>query len=245
MIVQFFGKRGKLVVVCDYSETLCTVLADERFNDAECLSAARRADHPCAAERVGDVHPTLAELPLVVVTHGDVDGILVLLQLPALLETLVLVVEAVLQQTLLEELGDVVKGDVYQHHANYGGKHIEPDVQTQGIEPRFHLEAEQPDRKNDQPHTCHQRVENLFPCIELKMFLVPRAYAGNADEQERGELAVCEVAVVVDHPPLYASVYVTEDAAPVVKHRRVNGILEELQQNGYVDDRPEDLVKTL
>ena len=53
------------------------------------------------------------------------------------------------------------------------------------------------------------------------------------------------VALIVDYPPLDTPVYVAEYAAPMVKHGRVNGILEELQQNGDIDDRTEYLVKSL
>ena len=95
------------------------MLPDKRFDNGESLAGTRCADYPCASERIADVHPTFAELPLVIVAHGDIDRILVLLQLPALLKTLVLKIETVFQQSLFEELGNVVKGDVYQYHADY------------------------------------------------------------------------------------------------------------------------------
>lgn len=58
------------------------------------------------------------------------------------------------------------------------------------------------------------------------MFLGSGADTGNADQQHRGDLAVHEVAVVIDGPPFDTSVNVAEYAAPVVQHGRVDGILE-------------------
>ena len=42
----------------------------------------------------------------------------------ALLETLVLEVEAVLHQTLLDELGDIVQGYMYQYHSHERSRHV-------------------------------------------------------------------------------------------------------------------------
>ena len=95
------------------------MLADKRFDNGKSLAGTRCADYPCASERIADVHPTFAELPLVIVAHRDIDRILVLLQLPTLLKTLVFKIETVFQQSLFEELGNVVKGDVNQYHADY------------------------------------------------------------------------------------------------------------------------------
>lgn len=77
------------------------------------------------------------------------------------------------------------------------------------------------------------------------MLLVARTYTGNAYQQEGGDLAVHKVAVVVYHPPLDASVQVAEYAAPVVEHGRVDGVLEELHQNGDINYRAEYLVEPL
>ena len=85
------------------------MLTDEWLDDGEGLTRTWRTHDPCATERIDNVHPSLAELTLVVVPHGDVHAVFVLLQLLTLLETLVLKVESVFQQTFLQELGDIVK----------------------------------------------------------------------------------------------------------------------------------------
>ena len=162
-----------------------------------------------------------------------------------MLETFIFKVEAVFEQTLFEEFGDIVKGDVNQYHADHGGNHIEPDVQAQGIKPCFHRITVQPYGQYNQPYTCYDRIEDLLAAIELQFFLVPRAYTGDADKQERGKFAVRKISVIVYHPPFDASVYVAEDTSPMVKHGRVDGILEELHQHGDIDDRTEYLVEPL
>ena len=60
------------------------------------------------------------------------------------------------------------------------------------------------------------------------MLLVACSDAGDADEQERGDLAVHKIAVVVYHPPFNAPVNISQYSAPVVEHGRVDDILEEL-----------------
>ena len=102
------------------------MLADERFDDGECLTRAWCADHPSAAEGVYYIHPALAELALIVVAHGDVDAILVLDFVGHLLEALVLEVEAVFQQTILQILGDIVKSHMAKHGAYDGHHKIQP-----------------------------------------------------------------------------------------------------------------------
>jgi hypothetical protein len=51
-------------------------------------------------------------------------------------------------------------------------------------------------------------IEDLLAAIEFQFLLVPRAYTGDADKQERGNLAVRKISVIVYHPPFDASVYV-------------------------------------
>ena len=128
MIVELRGEGGELVVVHHHRKAFLAMLPDEWLNDGEGLTRAWRAHHPCATERIDDVHPAPAELSLVVVPHRYVHAVLVLLQLPALLETLVLEVETVFQQPFFQELGDIVEGDMHQHNTDDGSEHIEPSV---------------------------------------------------------------------------------------------------------------------
>ena len=72
MVVQFCSQCRELIVVDYHRKTLGRMLLDERLDDGECLTRSRRTDYPCASEGIDDVHPALTELPLIVVSHGDV-----------------------------------------------------------------------------------------------------------------------------------------------------------------------------
>ena len=43
---------------------------------------------------------------------------------------------------------------------------------------------------------------------------------------------------MVEHPGFDAVMYIDYNAVPMVKYRRVDGILEELQQDGHIDNCP-------
>ena len=232
----------EFVVVDNHSKAFGTVLPDERLDNRKDLTQTRRSDNLGASERIDDVDPALAGLSLVVVPHRDVNAILVLLLLLTLFEALVLKVEAVFEQTFLEELGYVVECDMHQYD---GREHIEDDVQKQGIEAHLHRVVEEPHREYKQHQTAHQRIQYLTAGIKLQMFFVARANAGYADKHECGNLAVHKIAVVVNHPPLDTVVNIHEDATPVVKCCGVNRILEELHQYRDVDDRTKYLIKAL
>ncbi len=72
---------------------------------------------------------------------------------PALLEALVLEVEAVFQQALLQELGDIVEGNMHQHNTDDGSEHIEPSVQTESIETEHYRMTEQPYGQHNQQYS--------------------------------------------------------------------------------------------
>ena len=197
------------------------MLTDERLDDGEGLTRAWRAYHPRTTERIDDVHPALAELSLVVVPHGDVHAVLVLLQLPALLETLVLEVETVFQQSFLQELGDVVEGDMHQYHTDDGSEHIEPGVQTEGVETEEHRITEQPYGQHNQQYAQQQRIEHLPTSVKLQMLLVSRSHTGDTYKQERCHLAIHEVAVTIDYPSFDAPMDVRHHAAQEVQLLRL------------------------
>ena len=132
-----------------------------------------------------------------------------------------------------------------QHHAHHGSKHVKPGVQVERVEPRLQRVTEKPNRQHDQSHANDQGVKDLPSRVELQFLPVPRTYTGNTGKQERGKFAARDVAVIVDYPPLDTTVYVTEYTAPVVKHGGGNSILEELQQDGNINNRAKYLVKTL
>ena len=245
VVIQFRGQCRELVVIGDHRKALGRVLPDERFDDAHGLAASRRPDHPCSSETVADIHPALAELALVVVPHRDIHAVPVLDQLLALLETFVLEVEAVLHQSLLDELRYVVQGDMHQHYARDRCRHVQDDVQRQRVEPQLHRPAEQPYREHQQRQSEDDREQHLPLGVELQMLLVSRADTGNTDQQYRSRLAVHQISVRIDHPPLDAAMDVAQYAAPVVQRGRVDGVGEELQQHGDVHRRAEYFVEPL
>ena len=128
MVVQFGCQGRELVVVNDHGKAFCTVLTDEWLDDGECLTATWCAHYPGATERVHDIHPSLAELALIVVAHGDIHTVFVVFLLLALLKTLVFKIETVFHQSFLQELRDVVQGDMHQYRSDDGCHHIENGV---------------------------------------------------------------------------------------------------------------------
>lgn len=194
---------------------------------------------------VGDISEMSAYDRLISILNRDIDTVLVLLFLLALLETLVLKVETVFEQALFKKFGDIVQCDMYQYDTHDGREHIEDDMQRQGVEPHRHRMTKQPHRKNEQQHAAHQRVKHLPAGVELQVLFVSRANTRYADKYGGGNLAVDKVAVIVNHPAFDTAVNVHEDTAPVIEHRGINRILEELQQHGDIDHCSEDLVEPL
>ena len=162
-----------------------------------------------------------------------------------MLETFILEIETVLHQSLFEELGDVIQCHMHEDNPRERYRHVENNVQRQCVEPRLHRMTEQPYGQHQQGKAAHERVQDLPPGVELQVFLGSGADTGNTDQQHRGDLAVHEVAVVIDGPPFDTSVNVAEYAAPVVQHGRVDGILEKLHQYGDIHHRTEYPVKSL
>ena len=122
------------------------MLTNEWLNNGEGFTRTRSTNNPSRTERIDNIHKSLAEFTLVIIPHRDVDTILVLDQLLTLLEGFVLKIETVFQQTLLQELTDIVKSDMYKYRSKDGCSHIEPDVQSNGIETCVHTCLEQPYR---------------------------------------------------------------------------------------------------
>ena len=221
------------------------MLTDKRLNDGERLTRAWRSHNPCTTEGVDDIDPSLAELTLVVVAHGDVDAVLVLYLGLHLLETFVLEVEAVFQQAILQILGDIVEGDMNQHRADNGHQEINPCTAVQGEEGRSPMTIEYPHREEHQNTSKRNGIDDHLLGIELQMFLVAGADTGHANHQERHDLAAKHVAVLIDIHQLDAVMDVNENAAPEVQQLRVNGILEELQHQGSIDEGAEYLIQRL
>jgi hypothetical protein len=145
-----------------------------------------------------------------------------------LLERLILEIESVFEQTLLQELADVVKGNVNEYGSKYRGCHIEPEVESYRIESCVHTGLEQPDGKERHDKSTDQWVEYLTTCIKLDVLLVSSTYASDADAKYGSKLAPYKIAVVIDKPPLHAVMDITDDTSPIVKQLWVYGILKEL-----------------
>lgn len=88
----------------------------------------------------------MTEFTFIVVAHRDVDAVLVLDLLLTLYEGLVLEIEPVLQQTLLQELADVVKCHMDKDGSDDSGHHVQPSVQSDGVDANIYLMVEEPDR---------------------------------------------------------------------------------------------------
>ena len=155
------------------------MLSDERLDDRERLTRTRRTDNPRPTEGVCDIHPALAELALVVVTHGYIHGILVVYLFLILFKALVLKVEAVFHQASLQILGDIIQGSVYEERSEDRRYHIYPDIEPYSIESGRHVPAIDPYRQYNQCQSCSQWDKDHLLGIELDMLLVTCSYAGD------------------------------------------------------------------
>lgn len=192
------------------------------------LPELRCSDDPRATEGIDDIHPALAELPFVIITHGDVHTILVLNLLVVLQETLVLQVEAVFEQSVLQILRDVVQRHMTEHRAHDRHEEVEPRAARKREETRLPATVEHPHREEHQHQAKGQRIDDHALGVELKMFLVPRADAGYADDEQRHDFTVKQMTVLVDVHQLHPAVNVRDDATPERQHSRGDGILKKL-----------------
>ncbi len=83
-------------------------------------------------------------MSLVVEAHGYVHRVLILHTLSGLFKTFVLQIEAVFEQTFLQEFGDVVESHMDKDGSCERGYHIEDDIQSQGVETHIHEKAKEP-----------------------------------------------------------------------------------------------------
>ena len=110
---------------------------------------------------------------------------------------------------------------------------------------RWPVLLEHPHGQEHQHNTKGDGIDDHRLGIELQMFLVAGADAGDADDEQGHDLAMQHMPILVHIHQLDTVVDVDKYAAPKVKHIGVNGILEELQQHRCVDERPEYLIQTL
>ena len=110
---------------------------------------------------------------------------------------------------------------------------------------RWPMLLEHPYRQEHQNDTSRDGIDNHRLGIELQMLLVAGTDAGDADDEQGHDLAMQHVPILVHVHQLDTIVNVHKYAAPKVQHIGVNGILEELQDNRCVDERPKYLIQTL
>ena len=61
----------------------------------------------------------------------------------------------------------IIEPFIRQHSAKNRGYHVEPDVQTDGIEPHVHTMTEKPYRQYGNEQSTHQRIEHLTIGVAL------------------------------------------------------------------------------
>ena len=222
------------------------MLTDERLDDRKGLTRSRRTHHERTTEGVIDVNPAMTELTVIVVAHGDVHAVLGIDALLVLFETLVLEVEAVFHQSLLQVLRHVVECHMDAHRADDGGHHVEPDAQREYpqavVQP---VGVVEPHGQQDQHESDDNGPEHHLTGIELNLFLIAGADAGDNDQQERGNLTISEVARLVNQPASHALMQVGQHSGERVEQLRIAGILEKLNDQRDVDDDSEYAVNAL
>jgi len=228
MIIQLLGKRRELIVINDHSKTFGTMLTDKRLDNRECLTTTRSTDYPCSTKGVDDIDPSFAELAFVIIPHRNVHTIFIVDIIAHLLKTLVLKIEAVFQKSILQILGDVVKSNVAKHCSDNRHDKIQPCTTIQSEEIGRPMLIEHPYGQEHQDNANRNRINDHLLGIELQMFLVSRADAGYADNQQRHHLTMKHMAILIHIHQFNTVMYVHEDATPMIQHIGVYGILEEL-----------------
>ena len=119
LVEEISCQRQELVDIDHHGEALGIVLPDERIDDAEGLARTGRTKDNGGTEEVDDVDPAVVQLFLVVIDHRDVDAVLVLFLVTALLERLVFEVPFVIANLCVEVFSNSVKALVDQHDARH------------------------------------------------------------------------------------------------------------------------------
>jgi len=127
--------------------------------------------------------------PLVVIDHRDVHAVLVVHQLLALLETLVLEVETVFTQLAVEVLSHAVKSLMYEHDAKYGSYQIQDAVDGIVAQDRSPVSRLQETAQDRQQNTHNARICHLLMHIEVQASSCRRADTSDDDTDEFQYLA--------------------------------------------------------
>ena len=165
------------------------MLADERVNDAEGLTGAGRSQDDGSTEGVDDVDPAVVQTLLIVVDHRDIDTVLVLFLVPALLEALVFEIPFIVANLHAQVFGNGIEALVDEHRAGDGAKDIETAVE--GITGK---EAVEWHIIEDEAHDNHGRsgeygIEHHRLEVPFQTLACSRSDTGNGDTDEFHHLA--------------------------------------------------------
>jgi len=127
--------------------------------------------------------------PLVVIDHRDVHAVLVVHQLLALLETLVLEVKTVFAQLAVEVLSHAVKSLMYEHDAENGSHQVQDAVDGVVAQDRSPVSRLQETAQDRQQNTQYARICHLLMNIEVQTSACRRTDTGDDDTDEFQYLA--------------------------------------------------------
>jgi len=124
-----------------------------------------------------------------VVYHRDIDTVLVLFLVPALLEALVLEVPFIIANLHAQIFGDGIEALVNEHCAGDGAKDIEATVE--GITGKGAVEWHiiEDEAHDDHGHSGEYGIEHHRLEVPLQTLARSRSYAGNGDTDEFHHLA--------------------------------------------------------
>ena len=189
LIEEITGQCREFVVIDHHRKTLGTVLANERVYDAEGLTRAGRTKDDGGAERVDDVDPAVVQLLLVVIDHRDIDAVLVLFLVTALLKALIVKIPFIVANLHAQVLSDSIKALMDEHSADNGTEDIEAAVE--GITGKSAVEGHAVEDEAQDYHgrSGDDRIE--YHGLEIPLQALPRsrADAGNGDTDEFHHLA--------------------------------------------------------
>lgn len=189
LVEEVAGQCRELIVIDHHGKALGTVLADERVDDPEGLTRAGRTQDDGGAERVDDVDPAVVQFLLVVIDHRDIDAVLVLFLVTALLKALIVEIPFIITNLHAQVLRDGIKALVDEHRTNNGTEDIETAVE--GITGKGAVEGHAVEDEAQDYHgrSSEDRIEHHRLEISLQALPRSRADAGNGDADEFHHLA--------------------------------------------------------
>jgi len=165
------------------------VLADERVNDAEGLTGAGCSQDDGSTEGIDDVDPAVVQTLLVVVDHRDIDTVLVLFLVPALLKALVLKVPFVIANLHAQVFGNGIEALVDEHRAGDGAEDIEATVEGITGERAVEWHIIEDEAHDDHGRSGKYGIEHHRLEVPLQTLACSRSDTGNGDTDEFHHLA--------------------------------------------------------